>query len=392
MTPCVVRWAGINLIRLFRLMTAAFFVGHLQPLTFGVATALAQTLESPTNLRVAEQPGTPGQKFTIVGTRIIGPDGNEFVPIGGNANGPYSWWNDATIGMSATAQKWHWNTLRLITCWPGGCPKAGGWSWDTNNDLDGIIQEYTAKKIVIMISLHQFTGADSLSAADASTLVTFWTDLANKYKNNTYVWFNIANEPVTGGDSSFSDWLEFTEPSVQAIRATGADNIIVVDGSMFGQEAADWSCGEIPYTDSAILAFGPRFRDTYGNILPSVHTYGVWGGGTNSCTTTQLNTRMNEYFDRIASANLPIVIGETGDCPDGPSCDAFWNDGQYEGTETTFRIAPGRRIGILWWSASGGSGYFLTSGGWEGINYVTPPDGLSDFGKLLYNYGLQVNP
>lgn len=58
--------------------------------------------------------------------QIIDPDGKEFIPVGVNANGPDWVWSDPTIGQSANMDKWRFNTLRLNTCHPGGCPNADG--------------------------------------------------------------------------------------------------------------------------------------------------------------------------------------------------------------------------------------------------------------------------
>src|SRR5664280_175344 len=242
-----------------------------------------------------------------------------------------------------------------------------------------------------MIALHQFTGADSLSATDSGKLTDWWTQLAQQYKGNPYVWFNIINEPVTGGQESFADWTAMTQPSVKAIRDTGARNIVVVDGSAWGQEANDWSCGDAPYQNSAILALAPSMQATYGNILPSVHVYGEWGGGSYGCPAQQLNDRLSNYIDRVHAANLPLVIGETGDQPN-PLGDGWVTGGSYAGTETAFNVAPSKGVGILWWHSSGGSGYFLCDGGWEGIDSASNPTTLSHFGRRLFDYGKAVNP
>lgn len=54
--------------------------------------------------------------------------------------------------------------------------------------------------------------------------------MANKYKGNTYVWFNLINEPTWG--QTEANYLRVHKTLRDAIRATGAENIIVIDGGV----------------------------------------------------------------------------------------------------------------------------------------------------------------
>jgi len=77
--------------------------------------------------------------------------------------------------------------------------------------------------------------------------LNLWWELANKYKNNPYVWFELFNEPYQrksaayGQPNGFGDnipeasynwagWSNLMNQAVQVIRGVGATNIVLVPG------------------------------------------------------------------------------------------------------------------------------------------------------------------
>lgn len=390
------------------------------------------TTPPPTPTPTATTPPPATGTFTVSGTRIIDPGGATFIPVGGNVNGPEFVWGGPTIGESAAAANtWHWNTIRLNVCWAGadnypdwntvwpghpavpafaGCENGGGWHWPNNNDLDALVAEYTARHIVVMIDLQHFDPGTYPNATAMPFVRHWWSYIAARYASNPYVWFNPLNEP--GGDpSTLAQWNQVTGDLAATIRATGATNIIVADGSNVGQEAYDWTCGaDIPYANSGILTYGPALQAAHGNMVFSLHAYNEWGGANrdqwSGCSPdpvtfqSQLDTRMRNYLDHVKAANVPLLVGELGSHPP-PVPLTDWDAGQDAAVETVFRIAPGYGVGTLWWHGDDGSSYFLlTQGGsgscsWEGLGdpstgCVNPT--LTRYGRLLYDYAHQVNP
>lgn len=331
-----------------------------------------------------------GRGFQVVGSQIMGPDGKQFIPVGANVNGPHFVWNGQTIGQAQVASEvWHWNTVRLDTGWPGGVENGGGWDWDTNNDLDAIVSQYSNRNIVVMIDLQQFMPGQFPSAAEMTEITAWWKDIANRFKGNPYVWFNLLNEPGNGGQSALPEWYSVTSTLAQAIRGTGAQNIIVADGSQYGQEAYDWGCGEIPYANSAILTYGQQLQANFGNMLFSLHTYSEWGGGSQGCSAAQLDNRLGKFIDRVHAQALALVIGETGTHPKA-SQEEPWEKGQTPATHSTFRVAPRKGVGILPWHGDQGAGYLLVqSGNWS---EATGLNNLTWLGRDLWRYAHLVNP
>ncbi len=353
---------------------------------------VASTGTTTTTAPPVTAPPTSGQ-FTVSGNQIIAPNGKPFIPMGTNVNGPQFVWQGPTIGQSAVAQNnWHFNTIRLDTCWATGCENGGGYHFGNNDNYDGIIQEYSARHIVTMVDLQQFMPGDFPSADKMASITTWWTNMANRYKGNPYVWFNLLNEPGNGGASILPQWNQVTSQLTAAIRGTGAKNIIVADGAQFGQEANDWGCGDIPYGNSAILTYGKALETKYTNMVYSLHAYSEWGGGSTGCSSQQLDTRLGNFIDRVKSAGVPMLIGEVGTHPNQAE-EQWYEQGQTPATQSVFRVAPGRGTGVLTWHGDANSGYQMVNGGnWSDVNSATAPSNLTWIGQLLWSYSHKVTP
>ena len=187
------------------------------------ADATSTTAPAGPSVPVGPTPTIAGGEFQVFGPDIIGPDGRAFIPVGTNMNGPNSFFDVATQGKAAgLQQQWGFNTIRLVTCLPSGCQ---GQNQTANNDLDGIVAEYTSQHLVVMIEYHQLGPGEAATAEQIRDAVGFWTDLANRFKDNPYVWFNLFNEPdatfndADRGTSAPARWRAQHQPVIDAIRA-----------------------------------------------------------------------------------------------------------------------------------------------------------------------------
>ena len=125
----------------------------------------------------------PTGHFYIVGRDIVDPDGHRFYPIGANVsvrqgryeNGYTFNWNGTATGHAAEAQAWGWNIVRAnLICVPPPSPTVG----ELNAGIDALIDEYTARKIVVMVECHDVTGKNpSADSAAARALQPFWDRL-----------------------------------------------------------------------------------------------------------------------------------------------------------------------------------------------------------------------
>jgi hypothetical protein len=133
-------------------------------------------------------------------------------------------------------------------------------------------------------------------------LVAWWVDKAERFKDNPWVWFNIMNEPGAGNTLEEAEmWYHVHDVVIQAIRDTGAENIIVLDDHNWGQ-AAGYFGGRESY-DSAVIRKGPALLEKYGNLVFSLHVYGAWTDGA---------SRFDRYFNDAKELGLAVVLGEYG--------------------------------------------------------------------------------
>ncbi|MGE0877784.1 MAG: cellulase family glycosylhydrolase [Acidimicrobiia bacterium] len=327
--------------------------------------------------------------FTVSGTRIIAPDGKEFIPVGANFMGPHGFWPSDTIGQSSNVQNvWRWNTIRLNMCKPGGCNDAGGWDWSNNNDIDKLVNEYTSKKIVVMLADHSYAPGTFPTGSALDEIRGRWTDLAARFKDNPYVWFNPLNEPgnTLGGNSGgvMNQWLSTHQDLITAIRSTGNNNIVVVDGTNWGQEAATWDASMIDGGQSAAISKGQALKSFDKNVVMSLHVYGSWGAAGSQA---ERDARLANYIDHVHQLGLALLIGEVGGYAD--------NDGTGGGNEladwlarattTAYRVAPGKGVGLIAWHAQPGDGFALTvPGNFADLGNTTNPTTLTWHGQLMW--------
>lgn len=185
--------------------------------------------------------------------------------------------------------------------------------------IDSAIAAAAAQKVYVALDLHRF-------GAPLPEHIEFWKDAATRYKNHPAVLFELFNEPHSiswqvwrdGGplknqpkregviaennQKVVADTTPGMQAMVDAVRATGAKNVLIVGG-------LDWS-----YDLSGILN-GYALKDGGGNgIVYSTHVY-PWKSGWQKA-----------FID--AAAKYPIFMGEVG-------CIRAWEDFSF--------IPPGSR-------------------------------------------------
>ena len=143
---------------------------------------------------------------------------------------------------------------------------------------------------------------------DAQLTPTFWSQVATAFKGNTAVIFDLFNEPFPDFANNFSNptaaWtclrdggtctgigyqVAGMQSLVNAIRATGATNIIMVGGLSFTNDLSQW------------LTFKPT--DPTGNLIASFHSYNFNACVTTSCWDSTIGT---------VARQVPVLIGEIG--------------------------------------------------------------------------------
>jgi hypothetical protein len=211
---------------------------------------------------------------------------------------------------------WHANSIRVPLneeCWLGvnGEPPATSGA-NYRNAMRTFVNLATASRMVVELDLHFGTGGsgrpkdDNYPGLDANHAPAFWQSVANTFKGNPSLIFNLINEPhdsgsipwscylnggctVTGGTGSWT--VVGTQSVVNTIRATGATNPIIIAGLNFSNDLSQW------------LSFVPS--DSAHAIIAGAHVYqdGL-GCDTSSCWISQ--------YQGIEDAGYPVMVSEFG--------------------------------------------------------------------------------
>jgi endoglucanase len=134
------------------------------------------------------------------------------------------------------------------------------------------------KGVYVQLDVHNYAryNGNIIGAQGSSVTVTafqdLWTRLANVFKNNSRVFFGLMNEPHS---MSTNLWLSDANAAIQAIRATGSTNTIVVSGNGWDGAATwydTWYDTSNPPVSNAVAMLNISVRATisflkYTNIL-----------------------------------------------------------------------------------------------------------------------------
>jgi endoglucanase len=273
---------------------------------------------------VTTSPGTLGLRSVKAGISVVlrgvNFSGAEYACLE-----KHSFWNSpkgnqATINATLT---WHANVIRLPLnedCWLGinGAPsKYAGANYV--HAISTFVRLANKSGLVVEVDLHYGAGgtrvatSDDYPAPDADHAPAFWRSVANTFKDDHAVIFNLINEPYgiswrclrDGGCTARSkrtgSWrVVGTQSLVNTVRAAGATNPIIIAGLDWSDDLTQW------------LYYVPH--DPVRQLIAGFHTYAPpldsW------CTTAGCWDRT---LAPIQAAGYSVIIDEFGeeDCAHG---------------------------------------------------------------------------
>lgn len=248
----------------------------------------------------------------------------------------------------------------------------------------------TANNLAVIVDLHyampgqlSTIGLNLQPMPNADHSVAFWTSVANAFKGNSAVIFDLYNEPYLLNDppaaAAWSCWrnggsscsVKVTEgyvdtttsytavgmqTLVDTVRATGAENVIMLGGLGLAGELTQW------------LAYKPT--DPENAIVASWHQYNFA-----TCTSQQCwDTEVGPVMDQV-----PLIVGELGmGNSDGSGCDTGYLD-------RLWAFVEGRKQGYMAWNFNTWNGTCGTSGFNHAL--ITDESGTpSSYGAQYYNH------
>jgi hypothetical protein len=272
----------------------------------------------------------------VVGNHLIGSDGktvrlhgvnhsgSEYACVGGAAGTGYAT-AELPAGMSLpdfakAIASWKSNAVRLPVnedCWLGinGLdPAYSGAAYRAS--IQAIVGALRAQGMFVLVDLHWAAPAGHVAReqwpmADADHAADFWTSVATAFKADRGVLFDLFNEPFLSTSYTADPWgclrngctISFTSKDgavsyqtigtqklMDTIRATGAENVVLVPGLGYTGDLSGWLANEP--TDATL------------QHVASLHNYKFGGCNDAACWTST--------FAPIA-AKVPLLTGEIGD-------------------------------------------------------------------------------
>ncbi|MFI5299306.1 MAG: cellulase family glycosylhydrolase [Polyangiales bacterium] len=276
----------------------------------------------------------------VVGNHLVGVDGktlrlhgvnhsgSEYACVGGAAGTGYDT-AELPAGTSLTdfakaIASWKSNVVRLPVnedCWLGinGLdPTYSGASY--RSAVQAIVAAIRAQGMFVIFDLHWAAPSthvprEQWPMADADHAADFWTSAATTFKGDVGVLFDMFNEPFVDSTYTTDPWsclkngcsVTFaskdgsvvyqtigTQKLLDAIRATGSRNVVLVPGLGYTGDLSGW------------LANEPT--DATGQHVASLHNYAFTGCTDATCWASS--------FGPVA-AKVPLLTGEIGD---GKTC------------------------------------------------------------------------
>ena len=171
------------------------------------------------------------------------------------------------------------------------------------------VAQYTADGLYVIVDLHwSAQGSAPANAqqmmADSDHSIAFWTSVANAFKDNPAVIFELYNEPhdisnatVSGGGGAWAGYQQM----LNAVRATGATNVVLMGGTAWSNDETWWTSNP------------PHDTLSPGQIAMAHHDY---------CGASQYNVTSNldATIQMLNGPGVPAVFTETGDNNNGSSC------------------------------------------------------------------------
>jgi hypothetical protein len=234
--------------------------------------------------------------------------------------------SDGVIDQAAVdaIKSWRANVVRLPLneqCWLGinGInPAYSGANYRAA--IAGYVDLLNRSGLYVILDLHWSAPGEELAThqqtmPDIDHSPAFWSSVASTFKGNDAVIFELFNEPLPDSQrDSVAAWtcwrdggtcpgVSFPAAGMQtllnAVRATGATNVVALGGVGFANYLSRW------------LAYKPS--DPLNNLVAAWHVYNF-----NACS----NASCWEVKTAPLMAQVPVLVTETG----MDSCDgAWWN-------------------------------------------------------------------
>jgi hypothetical protein len=294
----------------------------------------ASTGYTSTAVTLTEVASSPAPQLHVSSNKLVDASGTQVVLHGVNRSGAeyacVQGWGffDGPVDEASILAIKSWTHITAVrvpvneACWNAESYVTAAYA-GTNyiNAVKSYVNLLNANGIVVLLDLHWTDGLYTGTSAgcssaqatcqkpmpDAAQAIPFWTSVANTFKGNNAVIFDLFNEPYASratGDTTtgWQCWenggtcagigyqVAGMQGMVNAVRGTGAANVLMLGGEEYSNDLTGW------------LAYEPT--DPAHNLVASWHSYSFNTCNTQACWTSQVAPVM---------AKVPVIAGEIGE-------------------------------------------------------------------------------
>ncbi|MGC9665553.1 cellulase family glycosylhydrolase [Planosporangium sp. 12N6] len=325
-------WSGSNPVPTAFSVNGVTCTGSVTPPTGSPTTAPPTTAPPTTTPPTSPPPGGTAPALRVSGNKLVTANGAAYRLLGVNrSSGEFAcvqgkgMWDSGPVDQASVNAMKSWN-IRAVRvplnedCWLGTFGSPSGTQYQ--QAVKDYVNLLVSNGINPILDLHwthgQYTGNISACADVNATCQKpmpsreytpkFWTSVANTFKGNNAVLFDLFNEPYPDASNNWSDmtaaWkclrdggtctgisyeVAGMQDLVDAVRATGAGNVLLVPGLTWTNDLSQW------------LTYKPK--DPLNNVVASWHSYNFNACVTPSCWDSQIAT---------VAAQVPVHAGEIG--------------------------------------------------------------------------------
>lgn len=279
--------------------------------------------------------------IAVSGSQLVDGEGTPVVLHGADTSGTeyacvsehsiFDGAEEASAGSIAAMRSWHFDAARVQlneSCWlgiQGVSPAVSGSAY--RQAIEQYVSELNAAGMYVIIDLHfSSTGGQTKAKRqqpmpDERYAPAFWSSVAEAFKGDPAVIFDLFNEPypdhnrdsaaawrcvLEGSAGGTCKGLRYPAAGMQqlldAVRATGARNVVMVGGPQYAGDLDQW------------LRYEPN--DPLGQLAASIHIY--WKNPAEPEYSPCYSSSCWEGVLAPLAARVPIVVGELGelDCGD----------------------------------------------------------------------------
>ncbi|KAG9051238.1 hypothetical protein FS837_010525 [Tulasnella sp. UAMH 9824] len=308
------------------------------------------TKSSTTTTTTSATPSPTVKKFKLFGVNESCAEFGTAVP--GTLNKDYTWPAPSSIDYFVGNG---FNTFRVPFMVERLTPGSLAGSFDSAylGGLQSTVSYITGKGAYAIIDPHNYLRYNGTVLTDTTAFANWWKNLANLFKGDSHVIFDLQNEPY-GVDASVV--ASFMQAAVNSIRSAGATNFILVEGTSW---TGAWS-----WTSSGNAAAFTGFTDPANNFAFEMHQYldSDGSGTSDACVSSTIGAeRIADATTWLKNNGFKGFLGEIGTGSNDVCIAAL------KSAFTAMQASDSPWIGATWWAA----------GPWWGTYYqsIEPPSG-----------------